>query len=67
MGLTREQIEHLEHDWEKNSDKPWQKLSRSRRWLKKQTNKFMRIRNKHIENDDIGGKKGRKPLCGWEY
>ena len=67
MALTREQIEHLEHYWEQDSETPWKKLSRSRRYLKKQTNKYIRLKGKRIEDDEIGGKVGRKPLCGWEY
>ena len=66
MSLSREQIEHFEHWWE-NKGKPWKNHSYSRKWLKKQVNKFIRIKNKHIEEDDIGCKKGRKPLCGFEY
>jgi hypothetical protein len=65
MALAREQIEHFEHFWSK--DRPWKNLSYSRRWLKKQVNKYIRIKSKKINDDDIGGKIGRKPLCGWEY
>ena len=69
MGLTREQIEHFEYWWNKNGDmdNPWRHLSKSRKWLKKQVHKYMRIKNKHIDEDDIGYKQGRKPYCGWEY
>lgn len=69
MALTREQIEHFEYWWKKrgNMENPWRHLSRSRKWLKKQVNKYIRLKGKHIEDDEIGGKRGRKPLCGWEY
>ena len=69
MGLTREQIEHFEYWWKKSGDmdNPWRHLSKSRKWLKKQVHKYMRIKNKHIDEDDIGYKQGRKPYCGWEY
>lgn len=71
MALTREQIEHLEYWLKKDGqmDKPWRQRSKSgsRKWLKKQVNKFIRLKGKHIEDDDIGGKKGKKPLCGWEW
>jgi hypothetical protein len=69
MALTREQIEHFEYWWNKSGDmkNPWRKLSHSRKWLKKQVNKYLRIKNKHIDEDDIGYKQGKKPLCGWEY
>ena len=69
MGLTREQIEHFEYWWKKNGDmdNPWRHLLKSRKWLKKQVHKYMRIKNKHIDEDDIGYKQGRKPYCGWEY
>ena len=32
-----------------------------------QYNKYIRLKGKHIEDDDIGFKQGRKPQCGWEY
>jgi hypothetical protein len=67
MALCREKIEHFEIGWIKDSDKPWRKNSKSRRWLKKQMNKFIRLANKRIDPDDIGYKQGRKPLKGWEY
>ena len=43
MALTREQIEHFEYWWKKNGtmDNPWRHLSKSRKWLKKQVNKYM--------------------------
>ena len=55
MGLTREQIEHVEYWWKKNGDmdNPWRHLSKSRRWLKKQLHKYMRLQNKKIDDDDI--------------
>jgi len=56
MALTREQIEHHMHG-----------KRQSCRWLKKQVNKYIRLKGKKIEEDEIGGKVGRKPLCGWEY
>ena len=62
MAICREKIEHLEIEWIKESDKPWRKNSKSRSWLKKQMNKFIRLANKRIEPDDVGYKQGRKPL-----
>lgn len=69
MALSREQIEHLEYWWKKdgNMDNPWRHLSHSRRWLKKQVNKYIRLKGKKISDDEQGGKIGRKPLCGFEY
>lgn len=69
MALNREQIEHFEYWWKKSGemDNPWRRLSKSRKWLKKQVNKYIRLKGKHIEDDEIGGKIGKKPLCGWEY
>ncbi len=64
MALSREKIERFEIKW---ASEPWKKLSYSRKWLKKQMNKFIRIKNKKIDDDDIGYKQGRKPLKGWEY
>lgn len=67
MALKREQIEHLEHYWEKDNPKKWQKFSYSRRWLKKQMNKFIRLQGKQIDEESFGGKIGRKPSKGWEW
>jgi hypothetical protein len=72
MAATREQIEHLEHKWEEDLKKDkesswWRKLSRSRKYLKSQMNRYIRRKNKKIEDDDIGTKIGRKPFSGWEY
>lgn len=74
MAVTREQIEHLEHQWqeqrkkEKDTERGWWKsLSRSRKYLKKQMNRYIRRQNKKIEEDDVSVKSGRKPCCGWEY
>lgn len=74
MALTREQIEHLEHQWEEDLKKEknkengwWRKLSRSRRYLKKQMNRYIRRQNKKIDEDDASIKSGRKPCSGWEY
>ena len=39
MATSRDQIEHLEHEWEKET---YKHFSRSRRWLKRQMNRFMR-------------------------
>ena len=67
MALKIKQIEHFEYEWQQQSETPWKNWSKSRKWMKKQTNKFMRLKNKHIDDDDIGCKRGRRPLCGWEY
>lgn len=72
MALIREQIEHLEHQWEEDSKKEkesgwWRKLSHSRKYLKNQMNRYIRRQNKKIDEDDVGGKVGKKPCCGWEY
>lgn len=67
MATTREKIERFEIKWGKDSDTPWRCFSYSRKWLKKQMNRFIRRQGKKIEPDDIGCKRGRKPLKGWEY
>ena len=69
MATTREQIEHFEYWWKEsgNMDNPWRHLSHSRKWLKKQMNKYIRRKNKIIEDDDIGYKQKRKPYSGYEY
>ena len=68
MATNRDQIEHIE--WYLrglNNEKPWKRFSHSRKWLKKQMAKYMRRRNKLIEDDDVGYKTGRKPFSGYEY
>ena len=30
-------------------------------------NRFIRRNNKKIDEDDVGGKQGKKPCRGWEY
>lgn len=67
MALRKEQIEHLEHYW-KDNERPWKNFSRSRKYMKKQVNKYIRLQGKkNIDENTTGGKKGRKPLYGWEY
>ena len=67
MALCREKIERFEIRWIKDSDTPWKINSRSRKWLKRQMNKFIRLCGKKIDPDDVCYKQGRKPLRGWEY
>lgn len=66
MATTRDQIEHLEHNWV-DDEKPWKKFSKSRKYLKSQMNKYIRRQNKKIAEDDMGGKMNKKPYRGWEY
>lgn len=66
MATSRDQIEHLEHWWIP-ADRPWKNFSKSRRWLKRQMNRYMRRLNKKISLDDAGYKQNRKPVKGWEY
>jgi hypothetical protein len=67
MATCKEQIERLEVQWAKESDTPWIRWSRSRKWLKHQMNRFIRRKGKKISTEDIGYKSGRKPTKGWEY
>lgn len=67
MALCREKIERFEIKWSKDSDTPWKNPSYSRKWLKRQMNKYLRLKGKEIADDDVGFKKGRKPQCGSEY
>lgn len=70
MATNREQIEHLEHlikEDDRFDVKKWKNLSHSRKYLKKQMNKFMRRKNKKVNFDDIGGKTNKRPFRGWEY
>jgi len=64
MATSREQIEHPEHRWEEGT---WKKLSHSRKWLKKQMNRYLRRKNKTIGEEESTSKVGRKPYQGWEY
>lgn len=34
-------------------------------WLKKQMNRYLRRKNKKIDEDDVGCKRNTKPYCGW--
>lgn len=67
MALCREKIERLEIQWARKSDKPWKNASRSRKWMKRQMNKYIRLKGKEISDDEVGFKKGRKPQRGYEY
>lgn len=67
MSVRRDQIEHFEHWWSKNSDTPWKNYSRSRKILKKWMNRFIRRKGKTIDEDETGFKVGKKPTSGWEY
>lgn len=64
MATNREQIEHLNF---KNENKSWKKYSHSRKWLKRQMNKYIRRTLKDIKEDEQGFKQKRKPYCGYEY
>ena len=69
MATSREKIERFELTWRKElSGCPeWKDTSRSRKWLKEQMNRYIRRQNKKIDEDDVGGKRGRKPQKGWEF
>lgn len=66
MATTREKIERFEIEWG-NALAPWKRFSYSRKWLKKQMNRYIRREGKRIDDDEQGYKRGRKPLKGWEY
>lgn len=34
-------------------------------WLKKQMNRYLRRKNKKIDEDDVGYKRNTKPYYGW--
>ena len=57
MALYREQIEHPN----------WVRKSKTHKWMKKQMNKFLRLKNKKIEDGEVCFKRGRKPTTGWEW
>lgn len=76
MALNRDQIEHLEN-WMRDKSKPWKSFSASRKFLKRQMHKFMRIRSKKInieeENDFVDKEIHVSPshlkrmTKGWEW
>ncbi len=41
-------------------DKPLQSTSRSRKWIKRQMNKYIRLKGKEISDDEVGFKHWRK-------
>lgn len=50
---------------------PWMRSNKARKhhsykWAKKQMNKWLRIKNKEIKDDDVGGH-GKKQWLGWEW
>ena len=67
MALCREKIERFEIEWARESDKPWQNLSHSRKWMKHHMNKYRRLKGNEISDAEVGFKQGRKPQRGWEY
>ena len=60
MALYREQLEPHMYSAK-------QRRHKSYKWAKKQMNKWLRIKNKHIkdENDVVGY--GKKQWIGWEW
>lgn len=67
MACNREKIERFEIKWLDRESFPWKHPSKSRKWRKKQMNRFIRRNGKHVEDDDRGYKLGRKPYKGWEW
>ena len=65
MATDREQIEHPK--WMHDEEKPWRRLFKSNKWLKKQMTKLIRRKSKNIEADEHGYKTKRKPTKGWEH
>lgn len=59
------QIEHPEAS--QRREPSWKDHSKSRKWMKKQTSRYIRRANKEIQDDEAGFKSGRKPTKGWEY
>lgn len=55
-----EQIEHLEYWWRKESDYPWKDYSKSRKYLKKLRNRWLRRFNK-LETPPT------RRRIGWEW
>ena len=59
MALNREQLEPYMYSGK-------QRLHKSYKWAKRQMNKWLRIKNKHITDDDKGGY-GKKQWNGYEW
>lgn len=64
MAVNLDKIVHLEHAWEEGT---WKKFSFSRKWRKRQMNRYIRRNNKDIDEDETGYKTSRKPYKGWEW
>ena len=59
MALYREQLEPCMYSEKRRKRKSY-------KWAKKQMNKWLRIKNKKIGEDDSGGH-GKKQWCGYEW
>lgn len=59
MALYREQLEPYMYSEKRRKRKSY-------KWAKKQMNKWLRIKNKKINNDEVGGY-GKKQCLGWEF
>ena len=59
MALYREELEPHMHSAKSLKHKSY-------KWAKKQMNKWLRIKNKKINEDDAGGY-GKKQFLGYEY
>jgi len=61
MSLYREQLEPYMYSEKRRKRKSY-------RWAKKQMNKWIRLQNKRIENEDEPADKNRKRnWLGWEW
>lgn len=59
MALNREQLEPYMYSEKRRKRKSY-------KWAKKQMNKWLRIKNKDIKEDDSDGY-GKKVCRGWEF
>lgn len=59
MALYREQLESYMYSEKRRKRKSY-------KWTKKQMNKWLRIKNKKINNDEVGGY-GKKQWHGLEF
>ena len=59
MALYREQLEPYMYSEKRRKRKSY-------KWAKKQMNKWLRIKNNKIGDDEVGGH-GKKQWYGWEW
>ena len=60
MALHREQLEPYMYSYKRRKRK-------SHKWEKKQMNKWLRLKNKKINEDELAGINKKRNFLGWEF